>query len=53
MATVVRAEVAREPRTLFLVGSYSIGKERAVAAVARAAGRALHSFTNQLNLSRF
>ena len=37
MAEVVRAELRREPRTLFLVGSYSVGKERAVAAVARAA----------------
>ena len=37
MAEVVRAELEREPRTLFLVGSYSVGKERAVAAVARAA----------------
>ena len=38
MAEVVRRELRREPRTLFLVGSYQIGKERAVAAVARAAG---------------
>ena len=37
MAAVVREELRREPRTLFLVGSYQIGKERAVAAVARAA----------------
>ena len=37
MGEIVRRELAREPRTLFLVGSYSIGKERAVAAVTRAA----------------
>eukprot|EP00038_Savillea_parva_P031554 m.87854 g.87854 ORF g.87854 m.87854 type:complete len:952 (+) comp9728_c0_seq1:293-3148(+) len=34
---LVREELAREPRTLFIVGSYSIGKERAIEAVARAA----------------
>ena len=37
MGEITRRELAREPRTLFLVGSYQIGKERAVAAVARAA----------------
>ena len=37
MAEIARAELRREPRTLFLVGSYSIGKERAVKAVARGA----------------
>lgn len=31
------AELVREPRTLFIVGSYQIGKERAVEAVAKAA----------------
>jgi len=31
------AELVREPRTLFIVGSYQIGKERAVQAVAEAA----------------
>ena len=36
MAEIARAELRREPRTLFLVGSYSIGKERAVKAVANA-----------------
>ena len=38
MAEIVRRELRREPRTLFLVGSYAVGKERAVRAVARAAG---------------
>ena len=38
LGEIVREELRREPRTLFLVGSYSIGKEKAVAAVARAAG---------------
>ena len=37
MAEIVRRELRREPRTLFLVGSYAVGKERAVRAVARAA----------------
>jgi DNA cross-link repair 1A protein len=42
LETLVAAELGREPRTLFLVGSYQIGKEKAIAAVARAAsGRAL------------
>ena len=36
MAEIARRELLREPRTLFLVGSYSIGKERAVKAVANA-----------------
>ena len=31
MGEITRRELAREPRTLFLVGSYQIGKERAVA----------------------
>ncbi|CAM9212091.1 unnamed protein product [Discosporangium mesarthrocarpum] len=35
---VVRHELARDPRTLFLVGTYQIGKERVLEAVARAAG---------------
>lgn len=38
LGDIVREELEREPQTLFLVGSYSIGKERAIAAVTRAAG---------------
>lgn len=37
-ACFVRAEMKRDPNTLFLVGTYSIGKERVLEAVARAAG---------------
>lgn len=36
-ATLVRAELKRDPNTLFLVGTYSIGKERVLEAVAKAA----------------
>jgi len=36
MAELARLELLREPGTLFLVGSYSIGKEKAIASVARA-----------------
>ncbi|KAL1507499.1 hypothetical protein AB1Y20_008335 [Prymnesium parvum] len=35
---LVRAELAREPATLFVVGSYSVGKEAVIAAAAAAAG---------------
>lgn len=38
MAEITRRELGRAPRTLFLCSSYSIGKENAVEAVARAAG---------------
>lgn len=34
----MRAEMERDPNTLFLVGTYSIGKERVLEAVAKAAG---------------
>lgn len=37
-ASLVRIERQREPNTLFLVGTYSIGKERVLEAVAKAAG---------------
>ncbi len=37
MARITREELEREPQTLFVVGSYSIGKENAIEAVARAA----------------
>lgn len=37
MRELVAAELAREPKTLFVVGSYQIGKELAVQAVAEAA----------------
>ncbi len=41
---LVGAAIAREPRTLIVVGSYSIGKEKAIRAAATAAGgRALVS----------
>ena len=36
MGAIAKRELIREPRTLFLVGSYSIGKEKAVRAVANA-----------------
>lgn len=36
-ARLVRIELQRDPGTLFLVGTYSIGKERVLAAVAKAA----------------
>ena len=35
---IVTSELRREPRTLFVIGSYQIGKERAIAAAAKAAG---------------
>ena len=38
LGDIVRVEIAREPATLFIVGSYQVGKERAIAAVVRAAG---------------
>jgi DNA cross-link repair 1A protein len=37
LARIVQTELEREPNTVFLVGSYSIGKEKAIEAVARAA----------------
>ena len=51
LAAVTAAELRREPRTLFVVGSYQVGKEKAIAAVARAAGgRALLSERRALSL---
>lgn len=42
-ARLVRIELQRDPSTLFLVGTYSIGKERVLAAVAKAAkSRCVH-----------
>ena len=38
LSRLVAAELEREPRTLFLVGSYQLGKEKAIAAVVKAAG---------------
>ena len=38
LARVVAEELAREPKTLFVVGSYEIGKEKAIDAVVRASG---------------
>ena len=38
LAQIVQVELAREPATLFVVGSYQVGKEKAVQAVTRAAG---------------
>lgn len=35
---LVRVELQRDPNTLFLVGTYSIGKERVLEAVAKATG---------------
>lgn len=37
LAEITKAELQREPKTLFIVGCYQIGKERAVQAVAEAA----------------
>lgn len=37
-ASMVRMELKKDPNTLFLVGTYSIGKEKVLEAVARAAG---------------
>ncbi|CAM9394798.1 unnamed protein product, partial [Scytosiphon promiscuus] len=37
-AKLVRMELQRDPKTLFVVGTYSIGKEKVLEAVARAAG---------------
>ena len=34
---LVRTELERDPNTLFLVGTYSIGKEKVLEAVAKAA----------------
>ena len=38
LGRIVRAELEREPATLLIVGSYSVGKEKAIEAVARASG---------------
>ena len=38
LGEVVSAELAREPRTLIVIGSYQVGKELAIEAVARASG---------------
>mmetsp|Transcript_3327 Transcript_3327/g.11114 ORF Transcript_3327/g.11114 Transcript_3327/m.11114 type:complete len:620 (+) Transcript_3327:49-1908(+) len=38
MRTIAAREIKHEPRTLFLCGSYSIGKERAIRAVCQGAG---------------
>jgi len=38
MAQLAQTELKREPHTLFIVGSYSIGKEKAMTAVAEAIG---------------
>lgn len=35
---LVRVELQRDPNTLFLVGTYSIGKEKVLEAVAKATG---------------
>lgn len=35
---LVRMELQRDPNTLFLVGTYSIGKEKVLEAVAKATG---------------
>lgn len=35
---LVQLELQRDPNTLFLVGTYSIGKERVLEAVAKALG---------------
>jgi hypothetical protein len=47
----VRNELEREPKTLFVVGSYQVGKEKAIAAVAAASGgRALVPARRALSL---
>ena len=38
ISRLVAAELEREPKTLFIVGSYQVGKEAAIAAAARASG---------------
>ena len=38
LEAIVAAELAREPKTLFVVGSYQVGKEKAISSVARASG---------------
>ena len=38
LSNIVAMEREREPATLFIVGSYQVGKEKAIAAVAKAAG---------------
>jgi len=43
VAAAVRAEAFNSARTLFLVGSYTIGKERVAFAAARAAGSRLYA----------
>ena len=37
MREIAAAEIKREPRTLFICGSYALGKERAISAVCRGA----------------
>ena len=51
MRAIAAEEVLREPNTLFLVGSYSIGKENAIEAVAKGAGsQALVNFNRARTL---
>ena len=51
ISRLVVAELEREPRTLFIVGSYQVGKEAAIAAAARASGgRALVPSRRALSL---
>jgi hypothetical protein len=51
MRAIAAEEVLREPKTLFLVGSYSIGKENAIEAVAKGAGsQALVNFNRARTL---
>lgn len=42
LAELCAAEVKSSPRTLFVVGSYQIGKERAAAAIGRAIGSSVY-----------
>ena len=51
LSNIVAMEREREPATLFIVGSYQVGKEKAIAAVAKAAGgRALVPANRALSL---
>lgn len=51
IGTIAKNELKREPNTLFLVGSYSIGKERAVRAVATAVRSAVNNANSKVLVS--
>mmetsp|Transcript_20072 Transcript_20072/g.46767 ORF Transcript_20072/g.46767 Transcript_20072/m.46767 type:complete len:1008 (-) Transcript_20072:4-3027(-) len=50
LAEMCSAEAKENPRTLFVVGSYQIGKERAAAAIARAVGSSVWTSSRRFQM---